>query len=158
MKKIIIFGMMLGVLFYGAKISYAASQDECAIWLCLPGGFPSGCSAAHSAFKDRIKHGKSPLPDLSSCMSGSVGSKSNGKYEMGIEYFVPCKSGFELNQSKWNSSRIASCVPTSPLCSLRVKYRRKPVDCTTYNAAVRSQPRYIKMWVDDKYLGQFFYR
>lgn len=24
----------------------AASQAECSIWLCLPGGFPAGCGAA----------------------------------------------------------------------------------------------------------------
>lgn len=45
----------------------AASQDECAIWLCAPGGFPAGCEAAKSALKDRIKDGKSPLPPFSEC-------------------------------------------------------------------------------------------
>lgn len=32
-----------------------ASNDDCAIWLCLPTGFPSGCGGAKSAFKKRIK-------------------------------------------------------------------------------------------------------
>ena len=46
---------------------FAADQDDCAIWLCLPTGFPSGCSGAKSAFKKRIKHLRPPLPDLMSC-------------------------------------------------------------------------------------------
>ena len=32
----------------------AASEDECAIWLCLPGGFPSGCGGAKSAMLKRL--------------------------------------------------------------------------------------------------------
>lgn len=51
----------------------AASKDECAIWLCLPAGFPSGCSAAKSAFKKRIKKRKPPLPAFSSCAVSSPG-------------------------------------------------------------------------------------
>ena len=50
--------------------SYAVSEAECAIWLCLPGGFPSGCGAAHSAFIDRITHKpkpKPPLPPFGAC-------------------------------------------------------------------------------------------
>lgn len=43
------------------------NEDECAIWLCLPGGFPEGCGKAHSAMTKRLKKGKSPLPSFSSC-------------------------------------------------------------------------------------------
>lgn len=51
-----------------ANTVQAASDDECAIWLCLPGGFPSGCGAAHSAMMDRLSDFKSPLPSFSSCV------------------------------------------------------------------------------------------
>lgn len=51
-----------------APITNAASQDECSIWLCLPGGFPPGCGSAFSAMKKRLKKLKSPLPSLSSCV------------------------------------------------------------------------------------------
>ncbi|MEH4429132.1 hypothetical protein POY29_25120 [Klebsiella pneumoniae] len=45
------------------------SQNECAIWLCMPAGFPgSDCKSPHKAMIKRIKKGKSPLPSLSSCM------------------------------------------------------------------------------------------
>jgi hypothetical protein len=158
MKRILVFGICLSSFTCGIKTSLAASQDECAIWLCLPGGFPNGCSVAYFAFKDRIKHGKSPLPDLSSCMSGPDGSKSNGRYDMGVEYYVPCKAGYELDQSKWNAFRQAVCVPTSNWCNVREKYRRQKVDCDPYNTEIREKPHYVKMWVDDQYLGKFFYR
>lgn len=46
----------------------AASQNECAIWLCAPGGFPSpSCDAPKSAMIHRVEHGKSPLPSLAGC-------------------------------------------------------------------------------------------
>ncbi len=66
MKKISLVAMLFisNVLTQTAN---AASQSECAIWLCAPGGFPSGCSAAKSALKHRLRHGKSPLPAFSSC-------------------------------------------------------------------------------------------
>lgn len=52
----------------------AASEDECSIWLCLPTGFGEGCGGAKSAFKHRIKKGKSPLPDLGECaLQGKTG-------------------------------------------------------------------------------------
>lgn len=158
MKKILVLGICISFFTFWVNPSLASSQDECAIWLCLPGGFPNGCSAAYSAFKNRIKHGKSPLPDLSSCMSGPSGEKSRGRYEMGIEYYVPCKSGYELDQSKWNAFRQAVCEPTSNWCNVREKYRREKVDCNPYNTEIRQQPHFVRMWVDDQYLGKFFYR
>ncbi|EHR5466012.1 conjugal transfer protein TraL [Vibrio parahaemolyticus] len=60
--------------------AFAASDDECAIWLCLPTGFPSGCSGAKKAFVKRIKKFKPPLPSFTSCLfSGDVpiGTPSN---------------------------------------------------------------------------------
>lgn len=50
------------------KESLAASQNECAIWLCLPAGFPGNeCRAPHNEMIKRIKKGKSPLPSFSGC-------------------------------------------------------------------------------------------
>ena len=62
---------------------FAADQDDCAIWLCLPTGFPSGCSGAKSAFKKRIKHLRPPLPDLMSCVVSYIpASQKCVKYEI----------------------------------------------------------------------------
>lgn len=74
--------------------SQAASEDECAIWICLPGGFPATCEAAASAMKDRIKDGKSPLPSFSACShDGTDHGMSNNH---GLAAYIPerqvCKS------------------------------------------------------------------
>lgn len=45
----------------------AASEDECAIWLCAPSGFPEGCDKAKAAMKMRIKQDKPPLPPYAAC-------------------------------------------------------------------------------------------
>ncbi len=68
MKKSLLFALMLGMFPLTAN---AASEDDCSIWLCLPTGFPDGCEGAKSAFKDRIKHLKPPLPGFLGCSSPS---------------------------------------------------------------------------------------
>lgn len=66
----------------GTTTAQAASQDECAIWLCLPGGFPSGCSSAASAMRDRLRDFKPPLPSFSSCaVSGNVHIPGGGSVQ-----------------------------------------------------------------------------
>lgn len=84
---------LFAVAFAFTAPAQAASQDECAIWICLPGGFPSGCGAAKSAMKDRIEDLKSPLPSFSSCAvnppSGSGSHMSSGH---GFAAFVPSHS------------------------------------------------------------------
>lgn len=55
----------------------ADSDAECAIWMCLPMGFPSGCGEAKSEFKKRIKKHKSPLPSFSSCLVGTPNNEEN---------------------------------------------------------------------------------
>lgn len=58
---------VLSMMAFSAQPAAAASQDECSIWLCAPGGFPAGCEKAKTAMLKRIKKGKSPLPEFSSC-------------------------------------------------------------------------------------------
>lgn len=131
----------------------ASSQDACAIWICLPGGFPSRCSAAYSEFKSRIKHGKPPLPDLASCTSSPDGKASSGRYEMGHEYFEPCKEGYTLRQTNYG-------IGPSGVCEKRVCLGHGGEHCRVqdhYDAIRRTKPSYVKMWVDGEYLGQFFY-
>lgn len=137
-------------IFGFSQSSYAASEADCAIWLCLPGGFPTGCSAAHSAFKDRIKHGRPPLPDLPSCTKGPDGKKSNGNYQMGYEYFEPCKAGYTLQEKGSGYFVSGKCVQSN--CR---RYWNNV--CPSYEAIKRASPRYVKMWVNGIYTGQFFY-
>lgn len=149
--------IFLQILVVGAYSAHAESQDACAIWLCLPGGFPTGCTAAYDEFKDRIKQGKPPLPDLSNCVDGPNGETANGTYQLGRELFEPCKTGFAVDQEVLNGLHTAICKPTSQQCSMNTRYRKQEIDCNPYNAVMRDKTSYIKMWVDGKYLGQFFY-
>ncbi len=62
----------------------AASQAECSIWICMPGGFPAGCGAAYSAMINRVKHRKPPLPAFSSCaVNPPPGSGSHMTFDYG---------------------------------------------------------------------------
>jgi len=89
MKRVL--GITVAILFgVAGNMASAASQDECAIWICLPGGFPSGCGAAHSAMIDRIKDGKPPLPGFGSCaVNPPKGSGSHMTFDWGIAAYIP---------------------------------------------------------------------
>lgn len=131
----------------------AASQAECAIWLCLPGGFPSGCSAARSAFHHRIKHRRSPLPSLSSCTTGPDGVGTDGRYKLGHEAFEACKDGYSFKtSSSYNQEGI--CFPDG--CDPGQIQAGRDI-CSGYAATRRAQPNYIKIWVEGEYLGQYWY-
>lgn len=74
----------------------AASDADCSIWLCLPTGFPSGCSDAKKAFKNRIKKFKPPLPNIVSCLVSSSDyptlpdqDPSNMTYREGVAAKMP---------------------------------------------------------------------
>lgn len=151
MKKILMLSFGIISFLAGTVSARAESEAACAIWLCLPGGFPSGCSAAYSEYKDRIKHGRPPLPNLSSCTTGPNGGSSSGSYQIGYEYYLPCKDGFVLEE---NSRGIGICKPSTVRCTAVQRYKG---ECSAYNAVKRTQPRFIKMWVDGQYIGQFFY-
>jgi len=69
--------------------SYAASEAECAIWLCAPSGFPgaAGCAFALAAMIDRIKSFEPPLPPFGSCSQD--GSNDGNTYRHGVAAFIP---------------------------------------------------------------------
>lgn len=90
-----------------AAPAQAASQDECSIWLCLPGGFPGGCSAAYSAMVSRVKDFKSPLPDFAECaVNPPQGSGSHMTYSFNPSAFVPQHQ--ECTQ--WGGGDDGQCV------------------------------------------------
>lgn len=147
--------MFLAVTWGAEKPVYAASQDECAIWLCLPGGFPQGCGAAHSAMIKRIKKRKPPLPSFGSCSEGG-----SGNYQMGYEPFVPCKDGFELNVDD-NNQNQARCISQNvyQYCQNQTDVQIEYNDNRCYYKAVkRPKPYFVEMWVSGDYLGKFFYQ
>ena len=66
MKRIFTISMVL--LFIGFfNSAHAIPLNQCRIWLCLPAGFPEGCSGAYSAMKKRLRRGQSARPPLASC-------------------------------------------------------------------------------------------
>ncbi|MGO4746761.1 hypothetical protein [Serratia quinivorans] len=134
------------------KISVAASQDECAIWLCMPAGFPGNeCNAPHNAMLKRVKKGKSPLPSFSSC---AVNSSSTGSANTGKGAWLParkeCVRWAHGHGDEW--------------CT---KYETKPAEfkknqlCIINNGnhyppGCRSQ-NYIDIYIDGKKVGDTYY-
>lgn len=158
MRKFCMSLILLNGLLFHSPVVKAESEASCAIWLCLPGGFPTGCSEAYSEFKHRIKKGKSPLPALSSCTSGPDGHSTHGAYQIGLEYYMPCKEGFSIDEKMLRSSNRGVCKSINPVCTGYSAYKRaRSLNCESYSATRRVSPRYVKMWVDGQYLGQFFY-
>ncbi|MGF1907624.1 hypothetical protein [Aliivibrio salmonicida] len=45
----------------------AASDDACAIWMCLPTGFGEGCDGPHREFRKRTLKHQPAMPRWSSC-------------------------------------------------------------------------------------------
>ena len=121
MNKLLI---VSSALLLCSSVTYAASQDECSIWLCAPAGFPgSECSAAHSAFIHRIKHGKSPFPSFSSCsesMSGNADDPLDVK--TGYAAFIPAHK--ERQCIEWSEYRSAGYTGYSQQC---LKYQEYTV-------------------------------
>lgn len=153
MKRSVIITFVMTLMFLSPVKAKAASEDACAIWICLPGGFPQGCSGAYSEFKHRIKKGRPPMPELSSCTTGPNGERANGRYELGYERYELCKEGYVLRESQQiNQAKcyVERCAPE--------KYSQDNYYCDNYQATLRPKPNYVKMWVDGEYLGQYYYR
>ena len=141
----------------------AESQDACAIWLCLPAGFPQGCGGAYGEFMHRLKKRRPPLPDLSSCTTGPNGEKSKGRYEVGYEQYYPCEEGFGLRvNTDPEGGDWARCIGNSSDLSCPHKEGLQTMhsgdQCYYYYPAKRRlKPNYIKMWVNGEYLGQYYW-
>lgn len=116
-----LFAMMLFMTLTASGLSRAASQDECAIWLCLPLGFaPSDCDGPVKAMLKRLAHipPKGPLPPFSSC---DAAGKSNGMdyqrgivgvyfHDLKIDYFTPCLPAV---------NEIPGCIPYRIMAVMR---------------------------------------
>lgn len=153
--KFFIMIVMAVLIISNGKMALASSQDACAIWICLPGGFPSGCGGAYSEFKKRIKKGRDPLPKLSSCTTGPNGEKVDGHYQLGYERFEPCDEGYVLRE-KQQGYRATQGLCYRTQCAPQ-QYQEND-RCENYQAVIRPKPHFVKMWVNGEYLGQYFYQ
>lgn len=145
-----------------ANNSFAASQAECAIWLCVPTGFPSGCSSAKSAMIDRIKHFKSPLPSLSSCIVSAPSNSlpqqaSNLRGADGKAAFIPAKT-YCAKRTKYDScaewARHDAQLIKGESCKITYSSssgkRVSPANCTkTYY--------YAEVYIDGQKTGETYY-
>lgn len=118
--------LMLSIAILGTVAfttpTYAASDADCSIWLCLPMGFPSGCGDAKSAFKKRIKKFKPPLPSLSSCLVSSDVESPQGE--------ITSTDGF------------AALIPERQVCS-RWERKRRRDEWETYCAEYETIPTHV---------------
>ena len=94
----------------GADRATAASDDECAIWICLPGGFPPGCGAAAAAMAKRLHRFKPPLPSWNSCAAADPGEPGM-EVEYGRDPFKECRKGYHLATSQQDRGPVlGQCV------------------------------------------------
>lgn len=142
--------IMISTVF--PKVSVAASQDECAIWLCMPAGFPgSECSAPHKAMLKRVKKGKSPLPSFSSC---AVNSSSSGSASTGKGAWLPERKEC-VRWSRGHGDEWCTKYETKPaefkkdqLCIIN-NGNHYPPGCRSQN--------YIDIYIDGKKVGNTYY-
>lgn len=156
MKLVFMFAFILSsLLLAGQQKVYAASGAECAIWICLPGGFPAGCAEAYGAFRDRIKRGRAPLPELRGCTTGPNGESVDGKYQLGREIFEACELGYVLREDNRNGLLRGKCYLDQ--CAPERYKESNEMHCKNYEAVRRVKQNYVKMWAGGSYLGQFWY-
>lgn len=119
MKKIVLLAAM-AALSCGNQVS-ASSEDECAIWLCAPAGFPSPeCNAAHSIFNKKIKKGKNPFPSLSSCTED--GQNPDGIVgKTGYAAYIPTHAETRCLRYEKKEYRTAYGAPAIKMYALIVK-------------------------------------
>ena len=56
--RVFVLMVMTMLLFSPSKTAIASSQDACAIWICLPGGFPSGAEGHIANLKNVLRRGE----------------------------------------------------------------------------------------------------
>ncbi len=146
-----------------APFPASASDADCAIWLCLPAGFPgSACGPARAAFRDRIRHLRPPLPDLASCMVSAPdgsGSERMG-YNMGYASYIPPRE----ECSEWSTSYGSYGASRTCVSWVEVPERYIPgAVCTAaFYGMVGSDGctrnyRYITVNNDGSQIGDVFY-
>lgn len=122
LKSVFLFTGM--VFLFPVNQAVAASDDECAIWLCLPAGFGEGCGAAHKAFKNRLKKRKSPLPSWGSC---AVGDDTSEPYS----YTTRFKTYTNYGRGKVSTSYGQSCPDNGIIYWDNNRYSGIQAICTT---------------------------
>ena len=165
MKKVLS-GAILIALFQSAA-AVAASQDECAAWICAAGGFaPSACKPPFKAMVKRIKKLKPPLPPISSCGGGAalnsiasgLGVKpSKMTYNHGMAALMPSTR----RCTSWSGGKESRCNNYVTVPSHYIKgtscIRRGGTDGDWTPHGCIKTGRYIEIFADGKQMGSTFF-
>jgi hypothetical protein len=153
---------LLVVLMSTVSTVHAASQNECAIWICLPGGFPAGCGAAHSAMISRIEDRKPPLPAFTSCAAKEPGH-SDMSYDYNYAAFIPAgKKCVRWDYERDGDSDYQVCSQWESWDDHWVKgtrciHRTSGEDEYWYPEGCTTTARYVDVFVDRQLVGETYY-
>ena len=164
MKPKFFMAAIIAVFLMPSPPTYANDAD-CAIWLCLPTGFPSGCEEAKDAFKDRIKNFKSPLPALSSCLvnTGVKNTTSKVSSTDGYAALIPetteCISwGQRRANHEWQRyCRKEQTTPTHIIKNTRCSRYWRDGEQITRPSGCSKTIRYVDTYMDGKAYGETYY-
>lgn len=152
--RTVIISALLVFGFYSVN-TQAASQDECAIWLCAPGGFPQGCGAAKSAMISRVRNFKPPLPPFAACaVNPPKGSGSHMSSSHGRAAYVPARRVC----TRWGGGDAQRCMNYE----WKDEYHIEGSVCRIYegigtpNNCTRTD-RFVKVFIEGEPAGPTYY-
>lgn len=135
----------------------AASEEECAIWLCAPAGFPgaAGCAMALAAMIDRLKDFDPPLPPFGECSSN--GSDGGNDFNYGVAAYVPAHRTCSRYSYRGDGSY---CSSYKDVAASHFHGR----SCTTHHESGIRQPkgctrtdRYVQVFINNQPPSDIFY-
>jgi len=138
--------------------AFAASQDECAIWICLPSGFGEGCSGAKSAMKDRVEDHKSPIPSFREC-SADDGSDNTMGSDDGYAAYIPERrvcTNWKYYNGKGNEKQC-SAYKTLPSRYVHHAICRRDRDGNSTPAGCSGTVRFAEVYVNGELAGPTYY-
>ncbi|MFA1563250.1 hypothetical protein [Aliivibrio fischeri] len=93
--SLFLFCIAFSTFIYSPPI-LAASDDACAIWMCLPTGFGEGCRGPHKEFRKRTRRHQPAMPPFQACMARPEGDTTEitDRYESktGVAAYIPSHS------------------------------------------------------------------
>ena len=156
MKPYLLLPPLLLSLLYTPPL-LAASEADCAIWMCLPSGFGEGCGDAKKAFKKRAKRHQPSMPPFPSCEVRPAGDTSviRDKYTSkdGVAAYVPTRT-ICIRQGK------NTCMETKTIDEHMVKDRRcarTSKDEPYYPKGCTQTFRYAEVYLNGHLFGQTQY-
>lgn len=132
--------VILCVIIVGPAPVRAASEDECAIWLCLPVGFVfPECNSARIAMYERLFEFKGPVPSFGSCEAPNSTNPNSYTFAGGSAIKM---SGANLGPQK---------IIDGGFCNHRDSGRETPLGCS-------KTLKMYRLFENGVQMGMTFYR